>query len=144
MTFMKRLMAVLAAGLMILSMAGCAKKEKIVGTWKIDWILVQPEENGNSDYADRETNASLFESEQSYYKFNADGTAVHHMEDGGGAVDIKGTWKKIDDTTFQYEDEQGMSMEIWYVVSEDSLHVEWYSENPDDPYYNICYAYKRA
>ena len=70
MTFMKRLMAVLAAGLMILSMAGCAKKEKIVGTWKIDWILVQPEENGDSDYADRETNASLFESEQSYYKFN--------------------------------------------------------------------------
>ena len=63
---MKRLMAVLAAGLMVLSMAGCAKKEKIVGTWKIDWILVQAEENGDSDYANRETNASLFE-----YNFQA-------------------------------------------------------------------------
>ena len=84
-----------------------------------------------------------FESEQSYYKFNQDGTSVHHIEDGGGAMDVKGTWKKTDEGTCQYEDEQGMSFEIWYVVSEDSLYVEWYSENPDDPYYSICYAYRR-
>lgn len=143
MTLMKKFMAAFAAMVMILSMTACKAQEKIVGTWKIDWILVQPEQNGESDYADRETNASLFESEESYYRFNQDGTAVHHMEDGGGAMDVKGTWKKDADGNYQYEDEQGMSMEIWYVVSEDSLHVEWYSENADDPYYNICYAYKR-
>ena len=140
---MKRIMAVLAACAAVLSLTGCAKKEKIVGTWKIDWILVQPEQNGESDYADRETNASLFESEQSYYKFNQDGTAVHHMEDGGGAMDVKGTWTKDADGNYQYKDDQGTEMEIWYIVSEDSLHVEWYSENADDPYYNICYCYKR-
>ena len=143
MKIMKRIMAAFAVVAVLLSTTGCAKKEKLVGTWKIDWILVQPEQDGESDYADRETNASLFESEQSYYKFNQDGTSVHHIEDGGGAMDVKGTWKKTDEGTYQYEDEQGMSFEIWYVVSEDSLHVEWYSENPDDPYYNICYAYKR-
>ena len=97
---MKRIMAVLAACAAVLSLTGCAKKEKIVGTWKIDWILVQPEQNGESDYADRETNASLFESEQSYYKFNQDGTAVHHMEDGGGAMDVKGTWTKDADGNY--------------------------------------------
>lgn len=143
MKLMKRILAALAAGLMVLSMTGCAKKEKIVGTWKIDRVLVMKEKDGELQPADRETNASLFESEQSYYKFNADGTAIHHMEDGGGAADISGTWKKTDDGVFRYEDEQGMSIEFWYVVSEDSLHVDWYSENPDDPYYNIFYAYKR-
>ena len=139
----KRMMALLAAVGMVLSLAGCKPDEKIVGKWKIDWILVQAEQNGDSDYADRETYASLFESDESYYQFNRDGSAVHHMEDGGGAVDVKGTWKKTADGNYLYEDEQGMSMEIWYVVSEDSLHVEWYSESPDEPYYNICYAYKR-
>ena len=77
---MKRIMAVLAACAAVLSLTGCAKKEKIVGTWKIDWILVQPEQNGESDYADRETNASLFESEQSYYKFNQDGVIFNIHE----------------------------------------------------------------
>ena len=141
MKLVRKMMAVLAAGLMALSLTGCAKKEKIVGTWKINWILVQEEEFGDSHYADRETEASLFESEQSCYKFNQDGTAIHHIEDGGGAMDVKGTWTKIDDVTFNYQDEQGSSFEIWYVVSDDSLHVEWYSENKDDPYYNICYCY---
>lgn len=143
MNFVRKMMAGLAAGLVALSLTGCAKKEKIVGTWKIDWILVQEEEGGDSHYAERETEASLFESEQSYYKFNQDGTAVHHMEDGGGAMDVKGTWKKNDNGDYHYEDEQGSSIEFWYVVSEDSLHVEWYSQNEDDPYYNICFCYAR-
>ena len=143
MKFIRKFMALLAAGMLVLSAAGCAKKEKIVGTWKIDWILVQEEEFGDSHYADRETEASLFESEQSYYKFNQDGSAVHHMEDGGGAMDVKGTWTKDADGNFQYKDDQGEEFDIWYVVSEDSLHVEWYSETGNDPYYNICYCYKR-
>ena len=51
-----------------------------------------------------------------------------------------------DDSMFTLTELWGMvwGHKVWYVVSEDSLHVEWYSENPDDPYYNICYAYKRA
>ena len=141
---LKKIAAGIAACAMVFSMIGCAPKtEKIVGKWKIDRVLAQKEQYGETNEMSRETAASLFESEQSYYQFNKDGTAVHHMEDGGGAMDVKGTWKKNDQGNYYYEDEQGGFMEIWYVVSEDSLHVEWYSENADDPYYNICYCYKR-
>lgn len=141
---MKKFAALFAAAATVLSLTGCAKQEKIVGTWKIDRVLAQAEQDGETMEMERETADSLFESEASYYQFNKDGTAIHHMEDGGGAMDVQGTWKKTDEGTYQYDDGQGETREVWYVVSDDTLHVEWYSENPDDPYYNICYIYARV
>ena len=143
---LKKIAAAFAACAMVFSMSGCAQKtEKIVGKWKIDRVLAQKEQYGETMEMERETAASLFESEQSYYQFNKDGTAVHHMEDGGGAMDVPGTWKKIDEVTFDYNDGQTGPVEVWYVVSEDTLHIEWYADKPtDDGYYNICYIYARV
>ena len=139
----KRLFSLFVAVLAAFSLAACKPKEKIIGTWKMSRTVYQKEKDGDTLIGSREENASLYESEQSYYQFNSDGTAVHHIEDGGGAMDVKGTWKKTDDLSYSYEDEQGMKTQFNYVVSEDALHVDWYSDQEGSDYYYVLFVYAR-
>ena len=52
---MKKFAALLAAAATVLSLTGCAKQEKIVGTWKIDRVLAQAEQDGETMEMERET-----------------------------------------------------------------------------------------
>ena len=54
------------------------------------------------------------------------------MEETGESFSTPGTWRKIDEDSFAYTQEDGFEMILKYDAEEDTLHRYWQLESADD------------
>ena len=111
----------------------------IVGSWKLDKVLLSEKEGEAPAEITEEGHASMFGEKDNTYTFNEDGTAVITQVAGPDTTDVEGTWTAASDTeyTVKYD-----STEETYVYDKDAdTLTRTFTEK--DPYMELQTVFAR-
>ncbi len=110
----------------------------IVGSWKLDKVLISEEEGAAAEEVSEEDHASLYAEKDSLYTFNEDGTGTLTMSAGGDTAESEITWEDADDCYEVTSD--GITEFYVYDVVDDTLLRQIFES---DPYMEIQFIYVR-
>ncbi len=110
----------------------------IVGSWKLDKVLISEEEGTVAEEVAEEDHASLYAEKDSIYTFKEDGTGILTMNDGGDTAEVEITWKDADDCYEVTSD--GITDDYVYDVVDDTLLRQVFES---EPYREIQFIYVR-
>ncbi len=110
----------------------------IVGSWKLEKVLISEEEGIVAEEVSEEDNASLYAEKDSLYTFNEDGTGTLTMSAGGDMSESEITWVDANDCYEVTSD--GITEDYIYDVVDDTLLRQVFESNP---YREIQFIYVR-
>ncbi len=110
----------------------------IVGSWKLDKVLVSEAEGTPAEEVSEEDHASLYAEKNSLYTFNEDGTGTLTVTDGADTAESEITWKDADDSFAVTAD--GITADYIYDPVEDTLLRQTIEK---DPYMDVQFIFVR-